>query len=102
MVRDRMPGTVRRRYRPFFLPARWTSPKRRCGKFTPLGALLGDLSRKGVRSVAPTGALRNPTGANAQDGGEVLHAMADGAARRIRHDTRNRTGCLIDPDAGGA
>ncbi|MFF1877885.1 mycofactocin biosynthesis peptidyl-dipeptidase MftE [Leifsonia sp. NPDC058230] len=76
--------------------------KAEAGNVSPLGELLGDLTRDGVRSVAPTGVLGDPTAANARDGAEVLRAMVDEAVRRIRYDTRDSTGCLIDPDAGRA
>jgi mycofactocin system creatininase family protein len=83
-------------------PASVDLAKASVGNVTPLGELFADLSRDGVRSVAPTGVLGDPTLANAQDGDEVLRAMVDEAVRRIRHDTRDVTGCLVDPDAGRA
>ncbi|GAA4168865.1 mycofactocin biosynthesis peptidyl-dipeptidase MftE [Gryllotalpicola koreensis] len=50
------------------------------GVVTPIGELLPELRRQGVRGVAPNGVLGDPTGASAAEGARLLAAMVDAAA----------------------
>jgi len=52
-------------------------PARPCGVITPLGELLPELERCGVRAVSATGVLGDATGASAADGSALLAAALE-------------------------
>ena len=50
--------------------------------------------RGGVRAVAPSGVLGDPTGASAEEGAESLAALVAATVRRITHGTADARGRL--------
>jgi mycofactocin system creatininase family protein len=81
----------------FLRPGEVNLAKAEPGNTRPVRELIGDLARDGVRSLAPTGVLGDPTAANPRDGAEILRAMVDEAVRRIRNNRPDHTACLADP-----
>ncbi|MER5516873.1 mycofactocin biosynthesis peptidyl-dipeptidase MftE [Streptomyces sp. NPDC002763] len=69
------------------------------GDTRPIAQLMPELTAHGVRAVAPNGVLGDPTGATAQEGGALLRALADSAARRIRAWRPDPRGRLGEPPA---
>jgi mycofactocin system creatininase family protein len=66
------------------------------GDTRPLAVLLPELMAHGVRSVSPSGVLGDPTGASAEEGSRMLHAMVSTAVRRITAWTVDERGRLTD------
>jgi creatinine amidohydrolase len=69
------------------------------GDTRPIARLMPQLAAHGVRAVAPNGVLGDPTGASAQEGRELLRALADSAAQRIQAWQPDPRGRLAQPPA---
>ncbi|HEY0260981.1 MAG TPA: mycofactocin biosynthesis peptidyl-dipeptidase MftE [Lacisediminihabitans sp.] len=72
------------------------------GNVTPVTELLTRMRAGGVRAVAPTGVLGDPTGASEERGAELLRLMVDSAVRRIDKGSPDDRGCLRDPGRDGS
>jgi creatinine amidohydrolase len=75
-------------------PARVRADRAVAGDTTPIGQLLPRLRAEGVRAVSPTGVLGDPAGASAEEGAELLAAMADRLADAVRAWDVDPTGRL--------
>ena len=53
------------------------------GNTRPIAELMPQLVASGVRALAPNGVLGDPTGANAQEGQELMDALVEATVRRI-------------------
>ncbi|WP_428936371.1 mycofactocin biosynthesis peptidyl-dipeptidase MftE [Streptomyces sp. ACT015] len=69
------------------------------GDTRPLAVLLPELRARGVRGVAPSGVLGDPTGATAEEGLRTVRAMTAGALRRITTGVPDARGRLVVPEA---
>ncbi|MCR6030126.1 mycofactocin biosynthesis peptidyl-dipeptidase MftE [Nocardioides sp. zg-579] len=69
------------------------------GNTRPLGQLMPDLVRHGVRALSPTGVLGDPRGATAEAGASILGAMVDDVYRCVGHGVADAAGRLVQPDA---
>lgn len=69
------------------------------GATAPIAELFPRLVSDGVRAISPNGVLGDPTGANAEEGQQLLTQMIDGVIRRILAATPDASGCLRDPFA---
>lgn len=65
------------------------------GETRPVGHLLPDLRRSGVRAVSPNGVLGDPAGASASEGATLLDAMIDDACAAVRSWTVQADGRLV-------
>ncbi|BCJ76661.1 putative mycofactocin system creatinine amidohydrolase family protein MftE [Catellatospora sp. IY07-71] len=64
------------------------------GDTRPLAALMPQLVRSGVRSVAPNGVLGDPAGAGEREGRALLDALVDDTVRRVTAFTPDHRGRL--------
>jgi mycofactocin precursor peptide peptidase len=75
-------------------PARVRADRAVAGDPTPIAQLLPRLRAEGVRAVSPTGVLGDPAGASAEEGAELLAAMAGRLADAVRTWDVDPTGRL--------
>ncbi|WP_312881131.1 mycofactocin biosynthesis peptidyl-dipeptidase MftE [Thermomonospora cellulosilytica] len=66
------------------------------GEPRPLAAIMPDLVAHGVRAVSPSGVLGDPAGASAEQGREIVRAMASSVALRIGGGRVDARGRLLD------
>lgn len=64
------------------------------GNTAPIGELIGELSRSGVRSVSPTGVLGDPSGATAVEGEAQLELLVANISELILVGAVDKRGCL--------
>ncbi|MGY1623709.1 mycofactocin biosynthesis peptidyl-dipeptidase MftE [Geodermatophilus sp. SYSU D00965] len=76
-------------------PARVRADRAVAGETTPIAQLLPRLRAEGVRAVSPTGVLGDPAGASAEEGAQLLAAMAARLADAVRTWDVDATGRLL-------
>ncbi|MGY1590696.1 mycofactocin biosynthesis peptidyl-dipeptidase MftE [Geodermatophilus sp. SYSU D00708] len=76
-------------------PARVRDDRAVAGETTPIAQLLPRLRAEGVRAVSPTGVLGDPAGASAEEGAQLLAAMAARLADAVRTWDVDATGRLL-------
>jgi creatinine amidohydrolase len=75
-------------------PERVRTDRAVAGETTPIAQLLPRLRAEGVRAVSPTGVLGDPAGASAEEGADLLAAMAARLADAVRAWDVDPTGRL--------
>lgn len=65
-------------------PAHVRADRAVAGERRPLGEIIADLRRDGVRGVSPNGVLGDPSGASADEGRRLFAAMCDAAWVRLQ------------------
>jgi mycofactocin system creatininase family protein len=82
--------------------APWTVRTEVAGPGTagPIGTLLPLLRAGGVRAVSASGVLGDPSGASAQEGRELVRAMAEDIVQRVQRWAPDEVGLLTRDPAG--
>ena len=70
--------------------------ERPTGTVAPIGALMGELRARGVRTVSPSGVLGDARGASAVEGEALLAGIVAAAVRRLRAWLPGANGLLED------
>jgi creatinine amidohydrolase len=71
------------------------------GESAPIAEILPRLRAEGVRGISPTGVLGDPAGATAEEGAELLAALADRVIAAARAWEADATGRLREPREPG-